>query len=84
MQQGLASAIGMALGIIAMFIIMMVCGTILGGYYTLYAHDRALNKNAQLRDILDCVPDAFFVGAKNFIFGFIIIFVFDLLIITFY
>lgn len=38
---------------------------ILTGYYSLYAHDRALDKNAKLRDWSTCVPDALMVGIKK-------------------
>ena len=66
------SAIGMVVAVLAMFVIIMLCGIILQGYFTLYAHDRALDKNAQLRDLMECLPDAFFAGVKSIILGIVI------------
>ena len=37
------------------------------GYFTLYAHDRALNKDAKLREWSECIFDAFIVGLKTMI-----------------
>ena len=44
--------------------VMTIVSFILYGYFLLYAHDRGLNKNAQLRELGDCLPDAFFAGLK--------------------
>lgn len=39
------------------------------GYFSLSAHDRALDKNAELRNILTCIPEAFSTGIKNTVLG---------------
>ena len=74
-QQSQNFNLGKLIGLGGLYILVLFCSLILSGYILLYMHDRALDKNAKLRDWSDSIGDAILAQIKSG-FGFALIGIF--------